>query len=151
MNNRNLIIALIVIVVIILGGWWIYTRDNGNNSYATVNSGQSTGNPMAKALQPEEQGYERTATGAVVVRYNGSAFAPNNVIITHGEAVHFVNDSGVALNLSPADTVNQPYATFDQNKSIGLGGSYDYTFNEVGSYAYFNQNKKTDTGTITVK
>ena len=40
---------------------------------------------------------------------------------------------------------------FDQGKSVGKGGYYDYTFNRKGTFVYYNNNKKIDAAVIIVE
>src|SRR3989344_2504478 len=93
----------------------------------------------------------RDKFGNIIVRYTEEGFVPKLLTLKMGEGVLFRNDSSSALQIAPADTVNEPYATFDQSKtSLGVGGTYSYNFTTSGSYTYFNLNKKTDIARITV-
>jgi plastocyanin len=92
-----------------------------------------------------------TPEGYYVIRYTASGFSPAMLEVSKGKSVRFINDSSDALSIAPADTVNQPYATFDQTKSIGKGGTYNYTFTTTGSYTYYNLNNKTHIGVVTAK
>jgi plastocyanin len=95
---------------------------------------------------------EKDAKGNVIVRYTETGFIPTSLILAKGASVTFRNDASSALQISPADQTNQPYASFNQDKSsLKKGASWSYTFGTVGSYTYYNENKKTDTGVITIK
>lgn len=73
----------------------------------------------------------------VEVVYDGSGFNPTALDIKQGDIVIFKNNSNVdfwpASDNHPTHTL---YPEFDAKKPIGPGGSYQFTFNKVGSWGY---------------
>ena len=92
-----------------------------------------------------------TAKGEYIIYYGTNGFSPANLTIQVSKSVHIVNNSNSAMLIVPVDKVNKPYVNFMQSKSVGKGGSFDYTFTAVGSYAYYNDNMDKHTGVITVR
>ena len=151
MKDNKSVMTVVVVVLAIIVIWILYSILGGSGTDSTPPAVTNNGG-TSEAAGTTGTGYERTATGAVIVHYyTNQGFVPKDITISKGESVHFVNDSSLALNISPADTVNQPYATFDQTKSIGKGQSYDYNFATAGSYTYYDLNNKEHTGSVTVK
>ena len=91
-----------------------------------------------------------TASGVYIIYYGTNGFSPASLTIPIGKSVHFVNNSSSAMLIVPVDKVNKPYSSLMQSKSVGKGGTFDYTFTSAGSYAYYNDNKDTHVGVITV-
>lgn len=91
-----------------------------------------------------------TASGAYIVYYTSKGFSPASLGLVRGQSVHFVNNSSSALRIAPVDTRNKPYAEFSQSKSVGYGGTFDYTFTSSGAYGYYNENNKSHQAIISV-
>ena len=93
-----------------------------------------------------------TSSGAYIVYYGANGFSPASLNIPAGKSVHFVNNSSnSSMFITPVDKINNPYSSFTQSKSVGKGGTFDYLFTISGSYAYYNGNKDTHGGLITVR
>lgn len=92
-----------------------------------------------------------TKDGFYVVSYENLGFNPKNLEISRGRSVRFVNNSHKAMRIGSTDTTAPASQLLSQPKSVGKGGTYDYTFNEAGTYKYANQNNTADAGTIVVK
>jgi plastocyanin len=154
MNSKVWWILLVVVIVILA----IVMMARGGDSSPEVPYGDEVAEngdtPTNINGAPNPAGGtkpERTAEGYMIIRYTNSGFQPSSLEVAKGESIRFINDSNAALSIAPADSVNQPYATFDQSKSIGKGMSYDYTFTTIGSYTYYNLNNKTHVGTVVAK
>ena len=86
--------------------------------------------------------------GMYIVSYENSGFQPKTLDIKPRSSVRFVNDSSKALRVASTDTtVSQ---TLSQPKTVGKGGYYDYTFNDIGVYPFANMNNTADRGVVTV-
>lgn len=88
-----------------------------------------------------------------IVSYTNTGFSPQKITIKAGQTVRFLNASG-AHSLwiaAAAGPTNFPLTEFNQGKSVGKGGTYNYTFSRKGNYVYYNNNNKNDVGLITVQ
>ena len=88
----------------------------------------------------------------VTVNYTDSGFSPASMTIKKGDTVVFVNQSSesmwVASNPHPTHT---DYPAFDEKATVGSGGSWSFTFDQVGTWDYHNHKSSSDTGTIVVE
>ncbi len=84
------------------------------------------------------------------VNYYSSGFSPSSLTIRAGQSVRFLNQAGASMYVMAAPS-GIGFSEFDQGKSVGRGGYYDFTFNRKGTFVYFNNNKKTDAAVITVE
>jgi plastocyanin len=92
-----------------------------------------------------------TKDGAYIVSYTNAGFSPKTVTIKVGKAVHFVNNSSKAMSVTTTTTQNQVQSELNQGKTVGQGGTYDFTFTAPGTWVYMNRNAQTDYGTIIVQ
>ena len=92
-----------------------------------------------------------TKDGSYLVSYTGSGFSPRTITIKAGKSVHFVNNSSKAMSLTTTDVDNQAHLEFNQGKTVGQGGVYDFTFMSAGTWGYMNRNNQADRGTIIVQ
>ena len=87
------------------------------------------------------------------VRYTSSGFVPQTQTVRSGQSVRFQNDnSGGSMFVAAARSPNSnDLNEFNQGRSVGKGGYYDFTFSKKGVYVYYNQNDRTKTGVIVVE
>lgn len=169
--NKKYIIAGVVVVLAVCGGFLLGKRSaiapedqmgipNGVVGQATTTPIVST--PKAVAPQPTvsktttTSGTAPTApamtkSGAYLVSYTDSGFVPAKIEIQKGKSVHFVNNSNKAMSLTTVDPNSQIFREFNQEGSVGRGGSYDFTFLTEGTWWYVNRNSQKELGTIIVK
>ena len=162
MNNK-LLIGLVVLVAGVGVGWYVL-----KGSYMTP---QAT--PVDQAYQPTptqamvdtsetgasgSAGTSATAGGEGVmvletstVTYMDSGFSPKTVTVKKGTTVKFVNQGTGGLWVASAvHPTHQLLPGFDQLKSVVKGGTYEYTFEKVGTWKYHNHLNVPDTGTVVV-
>lgn len=92
-----------------------------------------------------------TKDGSYLVSYTSRGFSPATLTIKKGMSVHFVNNSTKAMSLTTTTTDNQVQSEFNQGKTVGQGGTYDFTFMTAGSWYYMNRNNAADFGVIIVQ
>jgi plastocyanin len=92
---------------------------------------------------PSSSGTNNPPTGSTV-NISGSAFSPTNLTITVGTKVTWTNNDGVAHTVTSTDD------RFSSSGNLGNGATYEFTFNEVGSFPYHCTIHPSMTGTITV-
>ncbi len=131
------------------------TSELVNDSDTTSAAANTTASPKpaatTKPVATKPAAPKMTASGAYIVYYTSSGFSPASLSLVRGTSVHFVNNSSDALRVAPVDTRNKPYAEFSQSKSVGYGGTFDYTFTSAGSYSYYNENNKAHQALISVQ
>ncbi|MAZ67731.1 hypothetical protein CL652_03105 [bacterium] len=113
----------------------------------------TTGEYAPNSVVPQgDVSSSETDEAAVVVTYTNEGFVPREVTISAGETVVFVNKSSrpmwVASNLHPAHTI---LPTFDQFSSTATGGSYRYTFDQVGEWTYHDHVNASQMGVVIVQ
>ena len=105
---------------------------------------------------------EDTGSTPAVVTYTASGFSPTTVTISKGESVTWKNESNrrmwVASAVHPTHTIYPEQtdvdclgSSFDACAGAGVGASYEFTFNEVGTWKYHNHLGVFNTGTIIVE
>ncbi len=92
-----------------------------------------------------------TKDGSYYVSYTDSGFVPKSASIKSGKSVHFVNNSNKAMSIVTTVPDSQVFGELNQGKTVGRGGTYDFTFLSVGTWSYMNRNNQADRGTIIVQ
>lgn len=166
---QKLILGIIIIAVGVGVGWFIFDQlpglsNTGNTPQAQITpaADETDGAAMEQndSLVPQESTDGSPVPGVTgkggvaartVVAYTSSGFGPNEVSVAKGGIVTFINESDspmwVASGVHPT---HQLLPGFDQLKSVGRGGSYEYTFQSVGTWVYHNHMNPTQVGTVTV-
>src|SRR3989344_5873839 len=156
------IVLAVVLAIVLKNGDKSETEtglDSGSSTTSrelATTSSTASANPNAKLVAPVHKPAVKivpkmTASGAYIVYYTSGGFSPASLSLVRGQSsVHFVNNSSAALRIAPVDTRNRPYADFSQSKSVGYGGTFDYTFISPGAYGYYNENNKAHQAIISV-
>ena len=87
-----------------------------------------------------------TKDGSYLVSYTSRGFSPATLTIKAGKSVHFVNNSNKAMSLTTTSVDNQIQSEFNQSKTVGQGGTFDFTFMSAGTWGYMNRNNPSDQG-----
>lgn len=165
--SKNIVIGLIVTVV--LGGTaaaLIVASANNNGattdsqaaSHEHQNGQHATDNPdhhvpVTGMQEPtKEPATTNQAQIAAEIVYTDDGFDTSGIgTIQVGDTVRFINNSSgsmwVASDEHPTHTI---YPEFDQNSSVGSGGTYDFTFERAGTWGFHNHVRSSHTGSITV-
>ena len=91
-----------------------------------------------------------TAQGATIT-YDDNGFSPSTLTVKVGTKVTFKNNS--PSDFWPASAMHPTHQLlpgFDQLKSVGAAGTYEYTFVKVGTWKYHNHVVASDSGTVVV-
>lgn len=163
--NTRILIGLLVLAVGAGVGWFVLTgapqpttqeQTPGNQVPVTPGETETIVVPTGEGGQTLEKGGISTGGSSVVtaqasVSYTDTGFAPNTITVRLGTAVTFTNQSSKSMWVASAvHPTHQLLPGFDQLKSAEKGGSYTYTFDNVGSWKYHNHVNPTDTGTVVV-
>ena len=158
-NSKNLWAIGGIVAVLILGTiWWQNKTALAPNEIdtATIDSNISTTTDVSKTPAPKTVVAKLpliTKDGIYLIYYTSKGFVPKSLDIPVGKSVRIVNNSGgKAMRIGSTDTTNNPvYNSFNQPKTVGAGGTYEYTFVDKGIYTYDNKNNPVDQGVITVR
>lgn len=149
--NKTLTLV-VVIVVIAVGGFIFFGNKASAPTQETNNTNISTG-----TLNPNKDTH--------VIVYSDSGYSPSNLSIKVGDTVIFQNESAGEMwtasavhpthtvypnsNIKNCDTAEQG-EMFDACGGTPSGGSWLFTFDEVGTWGYHNHLRATHTGKIEV-
>jgi plastocyanin len=133
------VIAVIIIVLVLIGGYYLWQRQQ--NAPMSVDFGNGIG------TSPDTNNGDVTPGLPVVVSYTDTGFVPSEVTVKQGETVRFVNNGSRDVwpasamhpthEVYPEDVVGQCLgSSFDACRGLKLGESWDFTFNQAGSWGY---------------
>lgn len=160
--NSKVLVGLVVLLVGVAAGWYFlqgkkpapYTPVSREES--VVEATPATEPPVTLSAEPLATGTAGAAEkgavmGKVSVSYGTGGFAPNTVSVKKGTTLVWTNQSqGGMWVASAVHPTHQLLPGFDQLKSVGNGGLYEYAFEKVGTWKYHNHVAPSDTGTVVV-
>lgn len=156
MNKRGLIAGILVVIILLVLGFIIF-------QYAVAKKGTEQKTEIVK---------EQTSTVVVSaagktteVEISNAGFSPQRVTIQQGDGVKWVNQGNTAA--WPASAIHPTHrvypgsdiakcgsaeekSIFDACKGISQGESYQFTFNEKGTWNYHDHLHIAHSGSITV-
>ena len=167
--NSRVFLGLVVLVVGLIAGWYVLgggktaptgTGEKPSEQVAPTSqvSPEATGTGLGDWGQPpvggggtEKGGVPAVIIGKAAVTYTDSGFSPKSLTVKVGTAVTFTNNSSAAMWVASAvHPTHQLLPGFDQLKSVGRGGIYEYTFAKVGTWKYHNHVAPADSGSVVV-
>lgn len=159
--NSKVLVGLVVLLVGVGAGW--YFLQGGKPASDMLQKEESMFEATASPTQPATTvGTELPATGqdgeaidkggvAATVTYGADGFSPKSITVKKGSTVRWTNQSQSGMWVASAvHPTHQLLPGFDQLKSVGSGGTYEYTFTKVGTWKYHNHVQAADTGTVVV-
>lgn len=162
-KHSKYVIAAVVILLAIYGGFaW------GNKSARAPEQAEMVsqeGEPMATTTATTTPAAPKSSStsapkpaavtilkdGSYLVSYTASGFSPRTLTIKKGKSVHFSNASNKAMSITAVESANQIYRELNQSKTVGRGGSFDFTFLTAGTWEYMNRNNPSDRGVVIVQ
>lgn len=168
MNSKNGALWLIgIIVIVVIAGLIFLNKDKDYND----KKGELTSEDTALKSNPEDireaelvyaraqAAYSKTRVKegdkfVTIVNYNGSkGFDPQIVSINRGESVRFINQSDESMRIVSNVFDGVPiYPGFNQEKTVGKGGTFSLSFSQPGVWGYHNLNaESTIVGIVYVK
>lgn len=162
MNKTQQAFAIGAVAVGAIALLFLLTGAPANDTPEFVIEGDSTAKTATAPVQTQRTGSvpaaapasypSMTKDGIYLVYYTAKGFVPSALKIPAGKSVRFVNDSSKAMRISSTDTTNAAeFAAFNQPKTVGKGGTYEYTFLHRASFTYNNRNVPADQGVIIVE
>jgi plastocyanin len=86
------------------------------------------------------------------VSYTDTGFSPDTWTVNAGDTVTWTNNSsGTMWVASAVHPTHELLPDFDQLEAVAAGETYEFTFDEVGSYPYHNHVAPENIGTIEVE
>ena len=149
MNTRKPLGILLAILIILAAGYVLFNGDDAAPQGTTAEETPKeavTPAPAAKTPQAERAETAYTATRTLengryvtTVTLTSAGFQPQIVTVNRGESVRFVNKSGGAMRIASNEFQGVPLLKgLNQEKSVGLNGTYEVTLSEVGVWGYQN-------------
>ena len=87
-----------------------------------------------------------------IVTYSSAGFSPNSLTVKVGTTVTFKNGGSEPMWIASAfHPIHRELPGFDQLKSVGNGGTYEYTFDKAGTWKYHNHLNPGHGGSVTVQ
>jgi len=153
--NKKILIGVCVLLAGIVAGWYVF---GGSQPPAPEGGKAVQGKPVPATTGTEETvvtTVSATQSGEAItsasVQYTDSGFVPNEITVKQGATVTFTNaSSGGMWVASDEHPTHQLLPGFDQRTSVAKGGTYEYTFTNVGTWKYHNHVAPTFTGTVVV-
>lgn len=158
--------SIVVITIALLGIGYLFlsgSKDADNSltgetatstetvaTTSTNKSGTTTTVPPKKATTTAPKAASMTPDGLYIISYTNSGFSPATLTIKKGKGVRFINNSDKAMRVFADDKNSQIFGSLSQSKTVGRGGTYDFTFTQAGNWAYHNANNTADRGTVLV-
>jgi len=169
---KNLIILTTVVIVLVGVIIFIYSGDTVEAPTPTPDSTPSTSSGPASSPQSTPISEESplplpTVSGSkVTVTYSNSGYGPATINIKRGDTVVFENKGSFSMwtasafhpthkaypgsDIAKCGTQSQA-GIFDACKGYGPGESWEFKFNEQGTWKYHNHMQANHTGTIVVE
>lgn len=166
--NKNIFLIGLGIAIVIAAGVLVF-KDKPEPVATTVTETPQTENTPAVAANAEvgtdvglEDGTLPTpAASPVIITFSDTGYSPASVTIKKGETVRYVNNS--SMGTWPA-SANHPSHTiypqksasdclgssFDSCRDLKPGESWEFTFNEVGTWGYHDHSHAKFRGTVVV-
>jgi plastocyanin len=158
---NKVLLAVVIVGAGLVVGWYAF-----GGSVSSLQQAELAPTPVV-SVAPTQGSMQETGTGiggaplvgtekggAVarsVVTYSTQGFSPNVVTIKKGTIVAFMNDSISSMwVVTGVHPTHQLLPGFDQGKSVAKGGSYEYTFANVGTWKYHNEASPTQEGSVIV-
>lgn len=165
-NSAVYIVGLFVALVV---GVVLFTvRENVQAPLISVES-SDTGKTLVDNVVPQPAPASPASSGSSVpvppplppvvpketvptVYYTSSGFSPSVLEVERGKTVRFINRTRLSMRLlSNRDGGLNPYPAFDQTKSVGQNGVYEFTFTIPGTWSFKNQYDTKSVGVVVVK
>src|SRR3989344_2086193 len=146
LSNNRAVIIVIVLASLGIGYMMFFGSNDAENSpteptatsteaKATTSTAKSETTALTKKTTTTittPKSATMTADGLYVISYTNAGFSPKTLTIKKGKGVRFVNNSDKAMRVFADDKNSQIYSALSQSKTVGRGGTYDFTFTQAG-------------------
>ncbi|OGB84967.1 hypothetical protein A2994_01565 [candidate division Kazan bacterium RIFCSPLOWO2_01_FULL_48_13] len=129
-KNQKIAVAIIILAFVTLGFLFFY------KGY----------------LKPPLEEAPKKAAPSAFVDITEKGFSPQTILISKGETIQWVNKDSVAHQpASNPHPVHNGLAGFDAGKSLGMGETYQFTFEKEGTFGYHDHRAPTTNASVVVK
>ncbi|MBI2009823.1 MAG: hypothetical protein HYS86_01460 [Candidatus Chisholmbacteria bacterium] len=161
MNKTGLIVLLVLV-----GGGLVYWLGRGGTDGNGSRIEPNQVNEVSEQVGSDENEVGEAMMGEETISYSDAGFSPQTVTVKAGTKVRFVNESSKemwpATAVHPTHTVYpgssiskcgtaEAATIFDACRGMAPGGSYSFTFDEVGDWKYHNHLTPTHFGGVVVE
>lgn len=101
--------------------------------------------PVAPTIPPS------TPSGTTIITYTNSGFSPASITVNPGTSVQFVNKSDRGMRIFTDNPESRFFKELNQSKTVGKGGTFNFTFLYVGTWSYHNENFTSDHAKVIVQ
>lgn len=154
---QKLLLAIVAIAVVAGGAYWL-----SQNSSQTETGNEQAVSPTTTPISAPTLTPTPSPVGpAVTISYTNAGFGPSTVTIKKGQTVRFKNDS--TTEVWPASAVHPTHSvypqksasdclgsSFDACRGLKAGEFWDFTFNEVGEWAFHDHLHASKFGKVVV-
>jgi plastocyanin len=150
MNQKNILIILVIVIVLILLATSMSGKkvaeapldENVNEESSQTDNKPASPTGSTAVTKPVPTPVTQPAQApAVIVTYTDAGFSPSIITIKRGNMVRFINASETGKSMWVASGPHPTHSalpSFDQKTSVGVGGSYTYTFTQTGQWPFHN-------------
>ncbi len=163
--NTKLILTIVISVAVIGGLVWLLISTPANKAVpasdiATTTDASAVDTPAktqsAPALTTSGAGARTFEKGVYVttVYFTNQGFVPQNITITHGEEVRFVNKTTLTMRVGSQVAANSSstfYSAISDPRAEPKGGTYQISFTQPGVWSYYSMTGDPYAGVVTVK
>ena len=129
---------LVITVVVVIVLWANWDAINDNESESAAERGERAAAQQGESIEPS-----RTPADAIVVELYDFEFEPNEITVSSGESVAFVNDS-------PSQHIVVIHGAAE-SPDLDSGEVWEWTAGEAGTFDIQCQVHPEMTGTLTVE
>ena len=162
--NAKLIWTIVISAAVILGLAWLLISTPVPQSAPASDMGTTTDESAAQA-PIKAPGSAQNTSGAgkrtfekgvyvTTVYFTSQGFVPQNITITHGEEIRFVNKTTLTMRVGSQTAANSSstfYSTISDPKAEPKGGTYQISFTQPGVWSYYSMTGDPYAGVVTVK
>lgn len=171
--TKNATIGIVVLLVLLGGAYMLRNPYQDGSDYTTPAPLATTTPEKPVVTTPKTTTVKKTTTqtttavptpkpvapaittqapaGILTISYTNSGFSPATLRVTPGTSVRFVNNSSRGMRIVTENPESRFFKELNQSKTVGKGGTFDFTFLYVGTWNYNNQNNPTDRGLVIVE
>lgn len=146
MSSRNVVIGVLVILLVLVGWYYLQSQQRQPQPSSIPQAAPKEAAPATSAATPSESMEEK------VVTISSSGFFPQNITVSAGETVTWVNEDTESHQVNSA--VHPIHQLYPPLNSIGLlksGEKKSLSFPDKGTYKYHDHLNPSLTGSVTVE
>ena len=144
--SQLVLVGVITLVVLLIAGYFLF---GGKVPFI---SPTATPVPSAKVL-PTPNYSQVAVTNSATVTINGKTFTPETIQVKKGSVVTWINKGSKDVEVILVGILDKTSdnTTGELNTDpLSTNGSFNYTFDKVGTYIYYDKSNPSTKGTVIV-